>query len=687
MRDQQGRVSTPIIQPHAPFNFVRLWDRVWLPDLPAPYHDMPFEDGVCGTITVELRTATPLMVGDQRTKHPAQGQVSASAISFFKFADKPAIPGSSLRGMLRSVVEISTFGRLSMIDDRRMGIRDLSGAAADIYRRQMVEDAGVNPSTGKPIARAKPRAGWLTFDRLADGTRGWVITECDLIRIETSDVVRLLERREPGSKVDLLPPTRPDALQRRAIVTRTGPTAVRVLAPEHPRCVRSTSRVDLEMRLAATIVERSAPSVADAPGHEWLDGWLVMTGTAESRHREFIFSMPEPDALRIAVPADVWRDFALLNDDATAKNSVWSKWRALLATREVGPDAVPCADGTPPEPGIPVFWLAGDNAPASVRSFGLAHMFKVAYPLSTHGMLAAADPRHVQPAGDGRYDMAELLFGTAASETGGLKGRVACGLACAKNTSPARTPPVELLLSSPKPNYFPFYVEQHAERDGRLKGNWQSYLPAKDRNASTPRLRGPKRYPAHSQFIAPPRVPKGQASQATNLSDPVAAGETFSFTITLHNIRPVEAGALMWAIAFGADPTSEHLRQPGCRHALGMGKPYGLGGVTLRVQGAELVANKLSAERAPVILNNARAIAWLNDALAAFKQEITKAMPGWENSEPVRHLRAMATPRDPRANPPLAYMQLDPKGGRNDFVAVKNQATRRTLPDPDWPPR
>ncbi|HFD17052.1 MAG TPA: hypothetical protein ENJ38_12220, partial [Rhodospirillales bacterium] len=38
-----------------------------------------------------------------------------------------AIPGSSLKGLIRAVVEIAGFGRMRMVDDIRPGLRDISG--------------------------------------------------------------------------------------------------------------------------------------------------------------------------------------------------------------------------------------------------------------------------------------------------------------------------------------------------------------------------------------------------------------------------------------------------------------------------------------------------------------------------------------------------------------------------------
>jgi len=45
------------VSPASPYNFVRLAEHVWEPDgkVSPASHDVPFEDGVCGTLEVELR--------------------------------------------------------------------------------------------------------------------------------------------------------------------------------------------------------------------------------------------------------------------------------------------------------------------------------------------------------------------------------------------------------------------------------------------------------------------------------------------------------------------------------------------------------------------------------------------------------------------------------------------------------
>ena len=118
----------------APYSFVPLSNEVFLPDdLPdkesfgAPSQDDPIHGGLSGTIPFTLTCKTPLLVGG------ANGDRS-----FMTTPDGcPAIPGSSPRGMVRNVMEIATFGKMQLVDDQRVAVRDLQKGARMDYGDRM----------------------------------------------------------------------------------------------------------------------------------------------------------------------------------------------------------------------------------------------------------------------------------------------------------------------------------------------------------------------------------------------------------------------------------------------------------------------------------------------------------------------------------------------------------------------
>src|SRR5688500_2374848 len=129
----------------APFRFAPIHRWVYLPEWgPLVSHDVPFKDGLSGEIELEIRAETPLLVGGPRRKptEKSEGEVWPYQLPDGRFA----IPPSSLQGMIRSILEIATFGRLGpWIDDRRYGIRDLTPPAEPYYQGRLNDVRGSNP--------------------------------------------------------------------------------------------------------------------------------------------------------------------------------------------------------------------------------------------------------------------------------------------------------------------------------------------------------------------------------------------------------------------------------------------------------------------------------------------------------------------------------------------------------------
>ena len=97
----------------APFNFVPLSDKVFFPDWADEIsHDIPFEDGVSGTIELTLTAQTPIFV---RNGH-AQADANENNNNYKSFSKDPDnsyfIPATSIKGAVRNVLEIMGFGKM-----------------------------------------------------------------------------------------------------------------------------------------------------------------------------------------------------------------------------------------------------------------------------------------------------------------------------------------------------------------------------------------------------------------------------------------------------------------------------------------------------------------------------------------------------------------------------------------------
>ncbi|MBI4664150.1 MAG: hypothetical protein HY735_35590 [Verrucomicrobia bacterium] len=108
------------------YNFVPLADQVFFPPWwPQVSHDVPFREGLCGSFTIEAEAMTPIYVRAKgnwqylkKKATPEDFQPPPDDYTdFFKLPDDTyAIPDTSVKGVIRAVLEIASFGKLERID-------------------------------------------------------------------------------------------------------------------------------------------------------------------------------------------------------------------------------------------------------------------------------------------------------------------------------------------------------------------------------------------------------------------------------------------------------------------------------------------------------------------------------------------------------------------------------------------
>ncbi len=159
---------------HAPYHVVPLSKWIYMPDWAhLVSHDVPFKDGYSGVLDYTLTNATPLCVGGEQEKTEGKPNVVKWARDPM---GNPVIPGSSLKGMIRSVLEIGSFGKFSAIDDSHFSYREVSSRSA--YLTQVVQNHRV-------------QACWLKFD---NSRQRWSLKTCDFAKIKHSDLNRSLSK-------------------------------------------------------------------------------------------------------------------------------------------------------------------------------------------------------------------------------------------------------------------------------------------------------------------------------------------------------------------------------------------------------------------------------------------------------------------------------------------------------------
>lgn len=591
---------------HAPFNFVPLSNFVYATDQPEDVarisHDIPFAEGISGEFDITITAHSEVLIGGKRGNHPKD---NIQTVEPFQLPDGTyAIPERTLRGMVRNVLEIAAFGQMKFVDAKRFGIRDLTDAAMPYYRDRIVN---------------KVAAGWLWFDGRGEKP-GWKITPCDFARVAFAELDAIKARS--GIKSDINWKERKDA-------------EVRYKAWGADKTAQTLM---VDGRFA------SLPVPGDPDVHA---GFLVFTGNSgikdPAKKAEFFFYNSVADEGALAVDPAVFGAFKDIHapDDGRPPNPTWRYWEPRWSNDY----------GTR----IPVFYIR--NKEQQVESFGLAMMFKLAHENSVRQVIEHSSADH---GAEGKIDLPTAIFGAAADEgkadadgkkpLSGLKSRVHLGLAkCVGPTSVIEEQVT--ILAGPKPSYFPAYIRQPVateKNDGMLKGGKQAlyatYTPLPDRpepELRWPEIRGWKRYPVGRPVAVVDARNNPNAKVKVHLR-PLRRGTVFTSRVRFHNLRPVELGALLWALEWGGNPK--------LRHRLGMGKPYGYGEMTISIEEASWV----TAGAKPTIRRNKDgAQAELKEHYVgeftiemerAYKQYAGRNDCSWAKSEQLCQLRAMADP-------------------------------------------
>lgn len=194
----------------SPYNFVPLSPTVVKPSwgkergmhLHALSHDAPLQDGLCGSLEITLTNHTPLLIASDPN---AQGEKTP-----LKQGNKFLIPGSSLRGMLRNVVEIATYSKLGPgLEERKLFARDLT-KGGKWYRDRMVSPPGA--------AEPKSKPGWLKLMKSAtSGKLVYVIEPTTMERMPIAEAQELMGNDPPGAEAEYTGPNNEPY-----IVVRTG---------------------------------------------------------------------------------------------------------------------------------------------------------------------------------------------------------------------------------------------------------------------------------------------------------------------------------------------------------------------------------------------------------------------------------------------------------------------------------
>lgn len=116
----------------APYNFIPLNHTNEFAKFKKP-DDFDKFNGISGEINLTITTKTPFFIGDSEKESDKKYK------DFFSVDGKPQIPGSSLRGMIRNLVEIVSYGKFEIYNNDKFYYRNMAGTKEDSLKKQYLK--------------------------------------------------------------------------------------------------------------------------------------------------------------------------------------------------------------------------------------------------------------------------------------------------------------------------------------------------------------------------------------------------------------------------------------------------------------------------------------------------------------------------------------------------------------------
>ncbi|MDS4060274.1 MAG: TIGR03986 family CRISPR-associated RAMP protein [Candidatus Contendobacter sp.] len=536
-------------QGRAPYNFVPLPEAIFHPETePFRQHDRLDPERLHGFIELTITTETELYT---RCAYPPDQenqtvQQSRPRQAFYHLDDerRPVIPGSSLRGMTRALVEILAYSRLTR--------RSKPGDAQRILDEKLVHRAVADQNTPTGQAyneRFLKRIKNMQFDYPNDRVQAGYLEAG-----HTASEWRIRPARKLNGvsfvRVKL------DTLSRHGFSTTKENDVEDVwVKPEPKKPYPHHGGLILHYARTENLAARTASPAAAPAGME--PGKLIYSGRMGSRHMHTVIYEKDTKATPIPIPETMWEQFCEDRDQQRG---------------------IPCRRIL--QPGDPLFYLLDPSG--KLEFIGPTLFFRLPYKNYT-GDYA---PQFTVDA-DGPLDLAEAIFGTVNGEpqddkpqTGSHKSRlrfddaewVGSGSPFLEGEDGIRWPAV---LSKPKPTSYQNYLVQ-SDPEGRKEKLLSYSAPPPDSGGSTTTaLRGFKLYWHRESADKDLHLaPLTKHVKQYTVIRPVKSGMEFRGRVRFENLNQLELGALLAALELPAN----------YRHHLGMGKPLGMGSV--RVEAA-----------------------------------------------------------------------------------------------------
>lgn len=413
---------------HAPFNFIPLSDQVYIPSWADQIsHDVPFSDGVSGKIQLTITAESDIFVRNGQSKDAEDNRFSQVSGRYF-------IPATSIKGEVRNLMEIMSFGKMNLDTRAKFAQREWNNTALYTikdpnvqreircgYLRKKGDDYEI-VDHGRPLR--------ISHQAIDDWFGGEVLKK-HFSRNSNFDINKTT--KEGGQTFDPKTAAFKYHLFKDEDLENISFTEVRTNTFTYVICADRGE-------ITGDIVFTGSP-----------DQWKKERGMNAGKFYEFVFSSQGMRCYSLSEEEFEHYEFIYKDSDD------WNYWKSHL---------------TDTDKGVPVFFRTEDN---QIKDFGLALLYKLPYDKTPYDLLPQAHKD------ESTHDLAECIFGYT-SRTDSLRGRVQFSNAFSTNAEPSEE--VTLVLGTPKASYYPIYIEQKGSN--ARTGQYQTY--------NNGRLAGWKRY-------------------------------------------------------------------------------------------------------------------------------------------------------------------------------------------------
>ena len=539
----------------APYNFVPLPDKVVSAPQPLLDHDSYAEAGLSGEIICQLETCSPLYIRGMLTPNeseawgdnyldnltPEQRQRKAE---FFSIDGKtPRLPGSSLRGLIRSLVEIITYSKMHFVNaSPTFTFRAVAAAKDDPLAGPYRQIVGM---MNNPLARP----GYLHKQG-----KEWFILPAKLpIGLSNKPWLTVQDKNIPSGAIKGFRRLTSDKY-----IPQWHSVSFDIQEGNRGKYVAKIGGLDDNFRYRGVMV--CSGNMSETAGGK----------TPRTSHT--IILEKDEKAKRIPINDQAVEDYkaGLTPYQKTELEMYWSGG-------ELG-----CL-----KDGAPVFFLTSSGGKSEVSYFGHSPNFRIPARLNRVGVTRAATPLDFVPddvrKGE-RPDFAEAIFGWVedTKREGGVKGQRAGRVFVEDGVMVEGQDEIwyhdkEIALhtlSGPKVTTFQHYLVQSTP--DQHNPNEKQSLAHYGTNPEETAIRGHKLYwhKGKNPDIEADIKELDHLKQLT-VARPIKAGVKFQFTVRFENLHKTELGALLWALHLPGEEGKTY------RHKLGMGKPLGMGAVAI----------------------------------------------------------------------------------------------------------